>query len=132
MSKVKQIIVIRKDLGMRRGKECAQSAHASIAFLLQRLTLHEDGNENSTYALALTDEEIEWRYEGQTKICVRVESEQELDDIYAKAKTAGLEVHLITDSGHTEFNMVPTKTCLAIGPDDSEKIDRITGHLQLY
>jgi PTH2 family peptidyl-tRNA hydrolase len=51
-------------------------------------------------------------------------------EIYNKAKEAGLEVHIITDSGRTEFKE-PTKTCLAIGPDLSEKIDTITGHLKL-
>jgi PTH2 family peptidyl-tRNA hydrolase len=44
---------------------------------------------------------------------------------------AGLEVHLITDNGKTEFHGEPTRTCLAIGPDDAEKIDAITGRLQL-
>ena len=66
-----------------------------------------------------------------TKITVSVDSEDELIDIYNKAKDAGLTVHLITDSGLTEFHGIPTKTCLAIGPNFSEKIDPITGHLKL-
>ena len=49
-----------------------------------------------------------------------------------KAKEAGLEYHLITDSGRTEFDGVPTLTALAIGPDKIEKIDKITGELKLY
>jgi len=36
MIHTKQVIVIRKDLKMRRGKEIAQGAHASIAFLTAR------------------------------------------------------------------------------------------------
>lgn len=52
-------------------------------------------------------------------------------EIHDKAVAAGLEVHLITDSGRTEFHGQPTRTCLAIGPDLAEKIDEITGHLQL-
>ena len=51
--------------------------------------------------------------------------------IHDKALEAGLEVHLITDSGRTEFHGQPTRTCLAIGPDEADKIDAITGHLQL-
>ena len=46
--------------------------------------------------------------------------------------TYGLEVHLIEDSGLTEFHGQVTPTCVAIGPDYSEKIDPITGNLQLY
>lgn len=58
-------------------------------------------------------------------------SEAELLAIRDKAIEAGLEVHLITDSGKTEFHGEPTNTCLAIGPDLAEKIDPITGELQL-
>ena len=58
-------------------------------------------------------------------------SEEELMELQDKALDAGLEVHLITDSGKTEFHGEPTNTCLAIGPDKAEKIDEITGQLQL-
>ena len=51
--------------------------------------------------------------------------------IHDRAPQAGLEGHLITDSGKTEFHGEPTNTCLAIGPDESWKNDQITGHLQL-
>ena len=65
------------------------------------------------------------------KLSCRVNSEEELMDIHDKALEAGLEVHLITDSGKTEFHGEPTDTCLAIGPDEADKIDAITGQLQL-
>ena len=58
-------------------------------------------------------------------------SEEELIEIHDRALEAGLEVHLITDSGKTEFHGEPTNTCLAIGPDEADKINAITGHLQL-
>lgn len=63
------------------------------------------------------------------KVCCRVDSEDELMAIHDRAVAAGLEVHLITDSGKTEFHGVPTRTCVAIGPDEAEKIDEITGQL---
>ncbi len=34
---IKQVIVMRHDLKMRRGKQIAQGAHASMAFLTRRL-----------------------------------------------------------------------------------------------
>ena len=61
-----------------------------------------------------------------------MDSLDELKEIEAQAKEANLEVHLIVDSGRTEFNGVPTPTCLAIGPDEADKIDEITGGLKLY
>lgn len=118
---------------MQRGKEIAQGQHGSLSFLARRLRLIEDGQENRTYGCELTDEEIEWLFsESFTKIAVRVDSEAELMDIYNKAKAEGLEVHLITDSGKTVFNGVPTKTCLTIGPHEASRIDKITGHLEIY
>jgi PTH2 family peptidyl-tRNA hydrolase len=66
------------------------------------------------------------------KVTVKVGSEQELLDVYEKALGAGLVVHLITDRGLTEFGGVPTRTCLAVGPDYDDLIDPVTGGLELY
>jgi PTH2 family peptidyl-tRNA hydrolase len=123
---VKQVIVMRHDLGMRRGKQIAQGAHASMSFLCRRL--QEQGS------LSLDDiPEVQraWLTGSFAKACCRVDSEEELLAVYERAKAAGLEVHLITDSGKTEFHGQPTTTCLAIGPDVADKIDAITGHLAL-
>lgn len=125
-TRVKQVIVIRHDLKMRRGKQIAQGAHASMSFLCRRL--------QESDAVSLNDfSEVQraWLTGSFAKVCCRVNSEEELFEIHDKAQEAGLEVHLITDSGKTEFHDQPTNTCLAIGPDETEKIDKITGHLQL-
>jgi PTH2 family peptidyl-tRNA hydrolase len=126
MDTIKQVIVMRTDTAppMRRGKQIAQGAHASIAFLTKRL-LYGDINEKD-----LTKAEKEWLISGQTKICVRVDSEEEFHSIHLKAIQAGLQCNKIKDSGKTEFKE-PTYTCLAIGPDYSSKIDLITGQLKL-
>ena len=79
-----------------------------------------------------TEAEKEWLDGIFAKICVRVDSEEQLLSIEEKAKAEGLQVEMITDSGKTEFAGVPTKTCLAIGPDHAEKIDKVTGSLELY
>jgi len=123
MSKLKQVIVIRKDLKMRRGKEIAQGSHASIAFLTRRIQAE---------SFSLSEAETDWLNGSFAKITLQVNSEEELLSVYDQALEAGLEVHLVTDSGLTEFDGIPTKTCLAIGPDYSEKIDLITKNLKLY
>lgn len=122
---IKQVIIIRKDLKMRRGKEIAQGSHSSIKWLVERV--------NSTFGpLDFSEEEKIWMTGNFAKICLQVNSEQELRDIYQKSLDIGLESHLIVDAGKTEFNGVPTPTCCAIGPDSSERIDKITGDLKLY
>ena len=125
-TKIKQVICMRHDLKMRRGKQIAQGAHASMSFICRRL------QEGTSVSLNdFSDVERAWLTGAFAKVCCRVDSEDELMKIHDEAIAAGLEVHLITDSGKTEFHGVPTRTCLAIGPDDAEKIDEITGHLQL-
>ena len=124
--RIKQVIVMRHDLKMRRGKQIAQGAHASMSFLCNRLQ-----NADSVSLNDFPEDQQLWLMGSFAKICCRVDSEEALIEIYDKAVDAGLEVHLITDSGRTEFHGVPTRTCLAIGPDDAEKIDAITGQLQL-
>ena len=123
---IKQVIVIRKDLNMRKGKMIAQGAHASLKVFLDRKQMV-----GRDCVISLTDQMHEWINGIFTKICVSVDSEVELLDIYNRAKEDNLPVALIQDCGLTEFGNVPTYTCLAIGPDEIEKIDKITGGLKL-
>lgn len=130
---VKQVIVMRKDLKMRRGKEIAQGAHASIAWLTRRLEYKEKlTGSHIYYEPSFSTPEYLWMEGAFTKVCVVVNSEQELRDIHEAAQKAGLNSQLIIDAGRTEFNGVPTPTCLAIGPDYADLIDTITGSLKLY
>ena len=123
---IKQVIVMRHDLKMRRGKQIAQGAHASMAFLTRRLQ-----SRSSICMDDFSSSEQTWIMGSFAKVCVRCNSEEELMSIHDKAIATGLEVHLITDSGRTEFHGQPTRTCLAIGPDDASKIDQVTGDLEL-
>lgn len=115
----KQVIVIRKDLNMRKGKMISQGAHASLKVIL-------DNNHR------LNDPPVkEWLEGTFTKICVFVNSEEELLDVYDKASVVSIPCSLIQDAGFTEFHGIPTYTCCAIGPWTSEEIDTITGNLKL-
>ena len=127
----KQVIVIRRDLRMRRGKEIAQGAHASTAWLADRVLqgMTPDGTVDH---VALSEAERAWLQSSFRKVTVKVSSEEELMAVYRKAVGAGLVVHLVTDRGLTEFGGVPTRTCLAVGPDYDDLIDPVTGDLELY
>jgi len=127
----KQVIVIRRDLRMRRGKEIAQGAHASMAWLRQRIMpqLTSAGRADQAEFSAA---ERSWLEGSLRKVTVKVVSEQELLDVYRKALEAGLVVEMITDRGLTEFGGIPTRTCLAVGPDYDDLIDPVTGGLELY
>ena len=123
----KQVIVMRKDLNMRKGKMIAQGAHASLKVFTDRRRDVDD----ETFAIALTPAMAEWLTGRFTKVCVSVTSEAELDAVVERARAANVPVALIVDSGKTEFHGQPTKTCCAVGPAWSDEVDAITGELPL-
>lgn len=132
---VKQVIVIRRDLSMRRGKEIAQGAHASIGWLARRVTDRPNFTENPgvhRFTAFLTAVEYQWIRSGFRKICCTVRSEEELLGLVEQARAAGIVCELIQDAGKTEFGGVPTYTAAAFGPDTDNKLDPITGELTLY
>jgi len=139
----KQVIVIRKDLRTKNGqklpmgKEGAQIAHAAMAFLGRQFESHlaarpfkKDRNVPTYITIPVHEAEASWFVNSYRKVVVVANDEAELLEIYEKAKAAGLEAHLITDSGYTCFEE-PTHTCVGIGPDFADRIDPITGHLKL-
>lgn len=133
----KQVIVIRRDLKMRRGKECAQAAHASMAWLTRRMKKHgypprDFKIPDQGFYLVLRDPEQAWVAGRFTKVVCVVESLEDLKAVEAKALEEGVQVQVITDAGRTEFGGVPTVTCLAVGPDWEDRVDLVTGELRLY
>lgn len=121
---------MRKDLNMRKGKLVAQGAHASLGAILGQMSKSEDGKQ---LVLDLSDERLApWITGRFKKICVYVNSEQELLDLHSLAQSKGLITALIQDAGLTEFNGVKTLTGLAIGPDREDKINEVSGHLPLF
>jgi PTH2 family peptidyl-tRNA hydrolase len=120
--KVKQVIVMRKDLNMSKGKMVAQGCHASVAFLTHLIRGYNGES------LLLSKAEKEWVHGTFFKVCVGVDSEKELLDTGYNAVAKGLSVKYIEEIGGFDK---PTITCLAIGPDYSSVIDPITKHLKL-
>lgn len=125
---VKQIIVVRTELNMRKGKLAAQVAHASLGVVLNLMQAEGDSRR-----LPLPDGTPlhAWVTGCFKKIVVGVNTEAELHALHERAKEAGLLCCLIRDSGLTEFGGVPTYTTLAIGPAESEVLAPITGALRL-
>jgi PTH2 family peptidyl-tRNA hydrolase len=126
MRTAKQVIVMRKDLGMRKGKMIAQGAHASL-----RALLVDAGIADERCTIALDEPMHAWLTARFTKVCVSVDSEAALDAVVDNARAAGVRCALIVDSGATEFHGVATKTCCAVGPAWVEDVDAITGALPL-
>lgn len=118
----KMVIVIRKDLNMRKGKIGGQCCHALRICLSNKFLK----------GFPFSPIEKEWLTDGlSTTIVCTAKDEKEFMEIYEKAKAVNLDVNMVTDAGKTEFHGVPTQTCFSIGPDEADKIDPITKHLPL-
>lgn len=110
----KQAIIVRRDLEWTKGKIAAHAAHAAVS------------------AANLADEVIvqRWQQEGAKKVVLRVNSMEDLKEIFSKAKRLRLPCVMIHDAGKTQLKK-GTTTALGIGPAEEEELDRITGSLKL-
>jgi PTH2 family peptidyl-tRNA hydrolase len=116
MSEIKQVIVVRTDLEMGKGKIAAQVGHACV--------LGAENVRRSNH-----DWFDEW-WKGQEKIVVKVTSLKELENVKKHAIDLNLPWSEVTDAGHTQIEP-GTTTCISIGPAPSELVDKITGNLKL-
>ena len=120
--RVKQVLLYRRDLKMRKGKIAAQCAHASTGALLR--SAQTDGR---ALIVPVYPAMATWLQQGCAKVVLSVDDEDALLHAHDLALEAGLPAVLITDAGKTEFHGQPTRTALAIGPARAAEIDLITG-----
>lgn len=117
---MKQVIVVRNDLNMRKGKMIAQGAHASLNAYIQAMS-YMKWRRNAD----------QWMETGQTKIAVKGNSEKELFQIKEKCEQMDIPYYLVQDWGLTEFNGIATYTAICVGPYMKTEIDKITGGFDL-
>jgi peptidyl-tRNA hydrolase, PTH2 family len=117
MEEIKQVIVLRADLDMGRGKLVAQGAHASLMSYLAAKS-KDQGVADS------------WINEGEKKVVLKVDNEMAISELYKMAKIKKLPCALIHDAGLTQ---IPSGsiTALGIGPWRSSELDILTGGLKL-
>jgi len=110
----KQVILVRTDLKMPKGKLAAQVAHASVNSVI------------SSRRMVVS----RWLSQGGKKIVLKVKGIRELRKYHASAIEIHMVSRMITDAGHTTLRP-GTVTCCGIGPDKEYKIDQITGKLKM-
>ena len=112
---MKAVFIFRKDLEMSKAKFGVQVGHGITGLLMH----------TTPFKFAT------WYMDIQKKIVLEAKDEAELNELKKKAEDLGLTTYLVEDLGLTEFGK-PTTTCLAIGPDEEDKINKITGNLRMY
>lgn len=125
----KQLIIVRKDLNMPAGKLASQVAHASVNALLSQNKPTDPSTPRQTIN---TPAAIEWLNGDHAKVVLQTQNEDTLQACYDLAKSLGFPVSKIIDNGTTIFNNVETFTCIAIGPEYTEKLNSAFSHLKLY
>ena len=110
----KQVILVREDLKLPKGKLAVQVAHASLE------------------AASKSDKKMidSWKTQGAKKVALKVADEKELFKCMSMLENENIKVALIKDAGHTVVEP-GTITCLGAGPDMEDKIDKITGKLKM-
>lgn len=111
---MKQVMVVRNDLKMGKGKIAAQCCHGSLG----------------AYKKTNHDKIRKWENEAYAKVVCKVNSLEELLELKKQAIINKVSYYLVVDAGRTQ---VPTSTTtvLALGPDEDEILDKITGDLKL-
>lgn len=114
MKDFKQVIVVRTDLKLSKGKLATQVAHASSEASLK------------------ADKKIifGWKKSGMKKIVLKGDSKEHLYRLLQESKDRGLVTSLIQDAGKTEVTP-GTVTALAIGPASEDEIDKLTKDLKM-
>jgi PTH2 family peptidyl-tRNA hydrolase len=113
---MKQVIVVRIDLDMGKGKIAAQVGHACV------LGAEHVRKSNPDWFK-------EW-WSGQEKIVVKVTSLKELEEIKEHAFSLNVPCSEVTDAGHTQIEP-GTTTCVSLGPAPEDLVDKISGNLKL-
>ena len=118
---MKMTVCVRKDIKMSPGKIASQVAHACL-----QLATNLDSNPDRKAQVK------KWQEVSNEKIVVlECTSLEEIASIQDKASELGVTTAKIADAGKTEIS-AGSVTCIAVGPNDEEIIDKITGHLKLY
>jgi len=120
-SDLKMVFLVRLDLKMGAGKIAAQVAHAAIG-------LYDDiMNGDDEYHIEALNY---WNTFGAKKIVLKCDNYETMKQVAIQAKQSQLPFILISDAGHTQIP-AGSVTVLGIGPDSSEKINKLTGNFKL-
>ena len=124
----KQVLVVRRDLNMPRGKIAAQASHGAVNALVRTPGAWRTHTElGEVLHVPLSPVVARWLDGEYRKIGLAVHSESELEALAARAREAGVRCEEVWDNGLTMFDGRKTLTAIALGPDEDGRLDALTG-----
>lgn len=115
---LRMVFFVRTDLKMPKGKIAAQVGHAVQELILK----------NMNYPSEVFQE---WLEGDHVKICLKVSSEEELNELHLKGLEIPTHVSFIIDKGYTCFDNKETPTVVGWGPLTKEEHQELTKNLKL-
>ncbi|KAG6435052.1 hypothetical protein SASPL_106701 [Salvia splendens] len=111
-----EVLVVRNDLKMGKGKIAAQCSHATLGLYKKILN-------RAPKSLG------RWEMCGQVKVVVKIESEDDMLVLQERAKSLNLPTHVTIDAGRTQIAPNSRTVMAVLGP--AELVDDVTGGLKL-
>jgi peptidyl-tRNA hydrolase len=127
-SDIKQVILLRRDIRLRRAEAAALAAKASMSFI-------SEGNESDrsdVVQIELSGIEAEWLLGNSTRIVLGVSSEDAIRKLLLKAEIQGISTYEILGSSRGKIDEGMQLIAASLGPDEGDKLDAITGNLKLF
>lgn len=125
MKNVKQVIVVRKDLRLKKGKIASLAAHAAMQFILD----NNESDRPDELQVKLSQQEIHWLKGTFDKDVLGVDSQDALSDMVLRAELNGINVYSIFDKSKKP-DEGPQLVCAAFGPDEEDQLTQIVGNLK--
>lgn len=125
MKNVKQVIVVRKDLKLRKGKLASLAAHAAMQFILD----NNESDRPDELQVKLSQQEVHWIQGSFDKDVLGIDSHDALSDMVLKAELNGVNVYSIFDKSKKP-DEGPQLVCAAFGPDEEDQLAQIIGNLK--
>lgn len=125
---LKQVILLRRDMKLRRAEAAALASKASMAFIVEG----DESDRSGSVQVDLSGIEAEWLLGSSTRIVLGVASEETMRKLLLKAEIQGVSTYEITGSSSGKTDEGLQLIAAALGPDEGDKLDLITGNLKLF
>jgi peptidyl-tRNA hydrolase len=125
---LKQVILLRRDMKLRRAEAAALASKASMTFIIEG----DESDRSGSVKVDLSGIEAEWMLGSATRIVLGVASEESMRKLLLKAEIQGVSTYEIIGASDDKAGEGIQLIAASLGPDDGDKLDLITGNLKLF